>query len=57
MHIKFACQSLSFCEVYFTIEVFVVKTAIVYFFKIEIKYDSKGKFHTENKGNIGFLWK
>ncbi len=40
----------------FTNEVFVVKTAIVhFFFEIEIKYDSKGKFHAENDGNIGFL--
>ncbi len=27
------------------------------FFEIEIKYDSKGKFHAKNDGNIGFLWK
>ncbi len=28
-----------------------------FFFEIEIKYDSKRKFHAENDGNIGFLWK
>ncbi len=37
------------------IEEFVEKTAIVHFFEIEIKYDSKGKFHAENDGNISFL--
>ncbi len=37
-------------------EGFVVKTAIIHFFsKIEIKYNSEGKFHAENDGNIGFL--
>ncbi len=37
------------------IEGFVVKIAIVHFFKIEIKYDAEGKFHPKNDGNIGFL--
>ncbi len=27
------------------------------FFEIEIKYDSKGKFHAESDGNVGLLWK
>ncbi len=34
---------------------FVGKTAIVHFFEIEIKYNSKVKVHAENDGNIGFL--
>ncbi len=35
----------------------VVKTVIVHFFEIEIKYDFIGKFLAENEGNIGFLRK
>ncbi len=40
-----------------SIEGVTVKTAIVHFFEIEIKYDSKGKFHAENDGNICFFVK
>ncbi len=43
-----------FQKIIFKIEGFIVKTVIVHFFEIEIKYDSKGKFPTENDGNIGF---
>ncbi len=49
MEMKYSTQRL--------IEEFVVKTAIVHFFEIKIKYDSKGKFHAENDDNISFLGK
>ncbi len=38
-------------------EGFIVKTAIVHFFEVEIKYDCKWKSHAKNDGDIDFLWK